>query len=330
MHKEQRNRDLRILFSVAVAIALWVFVAFGESADITAWERNVEVNITGKELLKEKGLTLVLSAAPTVDVRLTADRRNLYRKEDGDVSAQVDVSGIDSPGTYTLSVSGDVSIRGAAVTEVSPAKLNVTVEPLVTVSKEILVETTGECAENFSVSDIICDKVEMTGPESIVKSLSVVSEPVSVEGAESDVVVRMPLSITNGNGKEVSRADTSISPKSSQITCSVQYEKTVPVRVVLSDEEDSEFAFELAASPDKVMIFGDKAILDSLDEAATVPIDVSDIQDETKRTVLLDLPEGVTVAKETRIKVTVSPVVASEPPDDEATETIKAEKTPKP
>ena len=321
MSREQRNRDLRILFSVAVAIALWVFVAFGESAEITVWERNVKVDIAGSSALRDKGLTLVLATAPTVDVRVTGSRQSLYRKEDGDVSARVDVSGIDAPGTYTLPVSGEVSIRGAQATELSPAKLNVTVERLVTVSKPIRVETEGECAENFSVADITWDKVEMTGPESIVKSLSVASEPISVEGAESDVVKRMPLTVTNENGKAVSRADTSISPKMAEITCSVQYEKTVPVAVTLMGTENSAYTFEYEVSPETVMIFGDRTALEDIDEAETLPIDVSGVDSETARTVRLHLPDGVTAAKGTRIEVTLIPVRVTEMPEETATGT---------
>lgn len=317
MSKEQRNKNLRILFSVAVAIALWVFVAFGEGTDITVWERNVEVDMVGSESLREQGLVVVMATTPTVDVRLSGSRQSLYRKDDGDVSAKVDLSNIHSAGTYTLPVSSEVSIRGTGVTETSPAKINITVEKLVTETKEVAVETEGKCATDFSVSEVNCEPVEITGPESIVKSLSAVADPVSVEGAESDVKVRSAVHLTNGNGKVVTRRDTELSTRMVEVVCSVQYEKTVPIRVELDDNGEEGYTYESSVNPKEIMLFGDKTLLAGISEAVTVPVDVSGITSETTRTVRLKLPENVSVVKESKIEVTLYPVRATDTPSDE-------------
>ncbi len=308
MNKEKNTKRIQILVSVILAILLWGYVVFTENPTITAWAHAVPVELNGLRELNAKGLTVVLADKPTVDVKLTGTRQSLYEKKDGDVTASIDFSAIDTPGTYTFSVGTEIATHGVSIATVLPEKIEITVEKQVSITKKVSVQTTGKCADGYSVSSVEAENVTVTGPESIVSGLTVVADPVSVNGAQSDVSVISKVNLANANGKTVYRVDTRLKTASTKVTCRVECEKEVPIHIETKGEPPEGYRFEIESNVSEIMIFGTASALRDIDEVSTQTLNVDGITEPKEYTVKAALPAGVRTSADTSIVVTVRPV----------------------
>lgn len=171
--------------SLLLAVLLW-FVIAGEKTS----ERGLAVPVELQNFPKDLELTGDLVNA--VEVRLRASPGIMHALGPGDVSAQINLAGVGE-GERIIHLTAD-SIRvpfGVRVVKITPSLLTLnferTVEKVVPIRPRLL----GRPKPGYEVAEVTCEPVEarVAGPKSRVQDVeSAFTEPVSVEGAESDVV----------------------------------------------------------------------------------------------------------------------------------------------
>jgi YbbR domain-containing protein len=113
-----RNWQLKVL-ALGVAIALWLFVASGETS-----ERSLSAPV--EYVRVPPGLVLAGSPPSSVLVHLRGRRAALARLSPGDLRLQVDLSGA-SAGPTAVRPQDELRVpRGMRVTAVNPARLELT------------------------------------------------------------------------------------------------------------------------------------------------------------------------------------------------------------
>jgi YbbR domain-containing protein len=185
------NLPLKVI-SLGLAVLLWYVIA-GEKTS----EMGVSVPVELQNFPKD----LELTGDPTneVEVRLRASPGIIQRLGPGDISARIDVTGAVE-GERIVHLTGD-SIRvpfGVQVVKVNPAIITLnferTLEKVVPVRPRLL----GRPAAGFEVAESTASPadVRVVGPKSRVHDMeSAYTEPVSVEGARTNVVERVHVGL---------------------------------------------------------------------------------------------------------------------------------------
>lgn len=185
------NLPLKII-SLGLAVLLWYVIA-GEKTS----EMGVSVPVELQNFPKD----LELTGDPTneVEVRLRASPGIIQRLGPGDISARIDVTGAVE-GERIVHLTGD-SIRvpfGVQVVKVNPASITLnferTQEKVVPIRPRLL----GRPAAGYEVAESTTNPVDVqvVGPKSRVHDMeSAYTEPVSVEGARTNVVERVHVGL---------------------------------------------------------------------------------------------------------------------------------------
>jgi YbbR domain-containing protein len=180
------------LISLGLAVLLWYVIA---------GEKTSEMGLSVPVELQNFPQDLELTGEPVnaVEVRLRASPGIIQRLGPGDISARIDVKGAIE-GERIVHLTGD-SIRvpfGVRVVKISPAIITLNFERTQQKSVPIRPRLLGRPAPGHEVAEVEAkpSEVQVLGPKSRVNDVeSAYTEPVSVDGARSDVVERVAIGI---------------------------------------------------------------------------------------------------------------------------------------
>lgn len=186
-----QNMPLKLV-SLALAALLW-FVIAGEKTS----EMGLSVPVELKNFPKD--LELTGDAVNAVEVRLRASPSMIQSLGAGDVSAHVDLTGVEE-GEHIVNLTED-SIRvpfGVKVVRINPSTLTLTLERTVQKVVPVRVRLLGRPAAGLEVAEVSSSppEVRVAGPKSRVQEVEgAFTEPVSVEAAQATVVESVNIGV---------------------------------------------------------------------------------------------------------------------------------------
>jgi len=172
------------LVSLGLAALLW-FVIAGEKTSEMGVPAHLELQNFPKDL------EVTGEPVDTVEVRLRASPGIIQRIGPGDVSAQVDLAGLQE-GEHIVHLT-DKSIRmpfGVKVVKITPSILTLNLEKTLQKVVPVRPRLVGRPAAGFEVGEVTTDPrdVRIAGPRSRVQEVeSAYTEPLSIEGADNSV-----------------------------------------------------------------------------------------------------------------------------------------------
>lgn len=178
--------------SLALAVLLW-FVIAGEKTS----ERGMLIAVELQNFPKD--LELTGDPVNQVEVRLRASPSLIQQLGPGEISAQVDLQGLRE-GEHIIHLT-EASIRvpfGVKVVKITPSILSLEFERTLTRTVPIRPRLTGRPAPGFELAELRAEPAEVTiaGPKGRVQDVeSAFTEPVSVEGARSNVTEQVSLGL---------------------------------------------------------------------------------------------------------------------------------------
>jgi YbbR domain-containing protein len=180
------------LLSIGLAAALWFVIA---------GEKTSEMGVRAPLELQNFAKDLELTGEPVnaVEVRLRASPGIIQRMDPGEVSAQVDLTGLKE-GEHIIHLTPE-AIRlpfGVKVVKISPASLTLNVERTLEKVVPVRPRVLGRPAQGYEVAELLSEpsEVRIAGPKSRVQEVeSAFTEPLSVEGARSTVVDQLNIGL---------------------------------------------------------------------------------------------------------------------------------------
>jgi YbbR domain-containing protein len=185
------NLSLKVA-SLLLALALW-FVIAGEKSS----ERGLKAPLELQNF--PQGFELTGDLLDSVDVRLRASPGIIHRLSAGDVSAQIDLAGAEE-GERIVHLSPQ-AIRvpfGVEVVKVTPSIVTLNFERTLQRSVPVRPRLLGRPALGYEVAEMTSEpaEVRISGPKSRVQEIeSAFTEPVSVEGAQANVVDSVTIGV---------------------------------------------------------------------------------------------------------------------------------------
>ena len=180
------------LASLALAAMLW-FVIAGEKTSEMGVSAHVELQNFPKDL------EVTGEPVDTIEVRLRASPGIIQRIAPGDVSAQVDLAGMQE-GEHIIHLT-ERNIRmpfGVKVVKITPSILNLDLERTLLKVVPIHPRILGRPAPGFEVGEVTAEpaEVRIAGPKTRVHDVeSAFTEAVAVEGAENNVAAVVNLGL---------------------------------------------------------------------------------------------------------------------------------------
>lgn len=308
--KERLSKDLGLkLLALGVSILLWVVVINVEDPVDKRVIQNVPVTLLHGELITNAGKTYrVADNSKTVNVTVRAKQSVLRKIKVDDVLATADFMNIDGQ-NVPVEVSIPLYARDIREMYVRPGNIIVSVEAEKTKTFPITPLTTGSVRNDYVISRLETDprSVEISGPESVVTSISKVVAQVDVTGLYKDSEKDAKLVMYDAAGTIIdqTRVKTNLGEDSVTVRIKVLSTKSVPVVFDTTGIEPAVgYKFSgVTMEPEMVQVAGSKADLEKI-EAIHVPAKAlaqTGLMKSVEQTIDLSeyLPEGIKSLDET-------------------------------
>lgn len=302
MKNKKSNQKMALkIVSVFAALVLWLFVTFTEDALMDINVNSIKVEFLGEQNLLSNNLMIVdKKSVPNASVKIRGRRGDLIAVMDG-VSARIDLSEIQAPGTYELTPVFDIPSSAVYVSKRNTLSIDIAVERMVekTVDVVVVQENTDKNKEYVIESIPKIDKIKIKGEaEDIAKieraalhiDVSSITEPgnlminTTYETLEGDKV-----SIEN----EVFAEMTSIGVENK-----LHNKKTVDVVVAIPSHIRDNYSIRLLnQSVDKIDVGVDADI--DIENVKAELLNVREIEMGNKKfTLKIDAPNGVYIPQD--------------------------------
>ncbi|MCA9376094.1 MAG: hypothetical protein KC925_03440 [Candidatus Doudnabacteria bacterium] len=286
------------VLALVCAIGLWIFV-INDGFRAGFLDRNLEIQASNVQ----EGLALS-EALPDVSVQVKAPADLWAEFPDDELSASVDLEGL---GIGTHEVPVEISVRNPRiiVLERTPEFVQVRIDQVTTIEKEVDVEVSGNVAEGFVTKDPekAIDRVELRGASGALSRVARILATVTLQGEEEEVRHLAPLVALDSNNNPVEGI--LVNPGTVEIRIPVEREQTVnTVRIEPRTSGTLPSGFTLtgvSTNPSTIELEGTQEALAAIDVVPTQAIALENVRESYEREVTLELPEGVTVKDDRRV-----------------------------
>jgi len=278
------NFGLKIL-ALILASGLWLYVS-ATNNQARVFPGDIPLSASNQPA----GLSPIYDAE-TVKISLEATASVLARLKAESFRATLDLSGL-AQGTYNVPVQVTALEPGAAVVDVQPKTVLVRLEPVAEKKLKTAVKIDGNPAAGFSVGSPQIQPAEVTvrGPKTLLDALGQALAVIHLNEESSAVEQTVPF-----EGKHLV-----FTPSQAIIKLPISKAgetKTVGVKVVTSGRaKGGGYVKNVTVTPSTVVIAGSAATLKEVESIETGPLPVDNLAGTAKKTVKLNLPNGITLA----------------------------------
>ncbi len=305
------------LFSLVAAFLLWLVVMDIENPEDRKTFNNIPVRLVNTDVLTNENMVYEVLDKTDIVRSVTIIAKKSIRDElnAGDIVAEADFSKLTVTNTveirfYSLRYNEEISsISG------SNEILKLNIEEKRTKRLTLTVDTTGEVLEGYIVNTVVPDqnRVEVSGPESVVSKISSAVVKVDVSDSTSDISTYSNVILYDVDGNVIASDNVSLNVASVRVKVEILRTKTVPIQCAVSGTPASGYMFtgEIESDPASITIAGTEEALADIREIV-IPEDAINITgqtDDMRVNINVEdyLPEGILLADGTspaRISVT--------------------------
>ncbi|MDD3415339.1 MAG: CdaR family protein [Lachnospiraceae bacterium] len=297
------NIGLKVM-SIFVAFLLWIVVVSIDDPITTKSFGPIDVELVNTNVLTAAGKVYeVEEGTDSVSIIVTAKRSILYKLSKDNFTATADLKKLD--GTM-VPIEVKASRFADKIEDINLKTKNVLVgtEKLLEQQYTIEATTSGTLAEGCVIGEVGTDKnvVKVSGPESVVATISKAVVNVNVSGMTSDISTSESIVLYDEKGNVIDTKELTLSRDVVNVNVEIWNSKTVPVIFGYVGAPANGFATtgEITNSITSVAIAGKKANLNKVSNI-TIPSSAVDITGEKKNAeIKVDLskylPSGVVFA----------------------------------
>ena len=298
------------LFLMGVALfmslLIWVFVAWDGNTD---GSKTMNLQVQYNNLARGYSMTVKTGV---VTVKLAGRINTLSRLEQGDVTAQVDLQGLQI-GKYNLPIKIEVppSVR---VRSWEPAAAEVEIFRHVERTFPVAWRIDGKTPDGMIVSsvDLQPKEVILSGPETAVLSVQAVEAVIPADKLkESSGDLRVPVSILESDENNKYIDELTLSPQFVTVGLSMEQEMVgdrIPVKVsVVGQPADGLEIDSIKVMPDRVSVRGSGAVIRKMQSLVLPPVDISGLDQDLQLMLPLQPAKdpGVEISGPDRVRVDI-------------------------
>lgn len=295
-----RSKVVRIVISILVAIAMWLYVDLERAPERTMTIRDIPVEFSGENTtLADKNLMLLSGYDTTIDLKIRGPKRELVKMNRDNVRVIASTSSIDSVGVHqldwTVSFPDGVVRTNVSVEKASLSQITVTVGELYT--KEVPVEchVIGEVAEGYFTGDVVLDPEVLTlrAQRDDLLNVSCAKLTVDISGATRSVVQTVDVQLYDYDGKPVENSNIRTNTSLIQAKVPVLTTREVELAVEFSGVPGAAMnSIKCDITPKTVRLNGEADVLDSIDKLVLATLHVDDLELHQQNSYVVTPPDG--------------------------------------
>ena len=295
-----RSKVVRIVISILVAIAMWLYVDLERAPERTMTIRDIPVEFSGENTtLADKNLMLLSGYDTTIDLKIRGPKRELVKMNRDNVRVIASTSSIDSVGVHqldwTVSFPDGVVRTNVSVEKASLSQITVTVGELYT--KEVPVEChiVGEVAEGYFTGDVVLDPEVLTlrAQRDDLLNVSCAKLTVDISGATRSVVQTVDVQLYDYDGNPVENSNIRTNTSLIQAKVPVLTTREVELAVEFSGVPGAAMnSIKCDITPKTVRLNGEADVLDSIDKLVLATLHVDDLELHQQNSYVVTPPDG--------------------------------------
>ncbi|HEU5099226.1 MAG TPA: CdaR family protein [Roseiflexaceae bacterium] len=313
-----RLQGLRLLLSIGLAFALWIFVSYTQNPDQRSAFEGVPVDIDGLApgLLVVDKEGLPKTNRPTVDISVEGDEATIQTVRQSDLRAFVDLSGLAAGEHSNVPVIVERNRSGLARLTLTsdPAFLSFRLEQEITRTVPLTVEVTGSVPFSFEKGQPSLtqdgrplNSVLVRGPQSRVERVSLARVVADIDRLTANYSSTRSVELLSQDGEVI--AGVTAEPASANVLVPIASSagiKRVPVvpRLV-GTPGNGQIVSSVSVDPQFVQLTGGSDALNGIERIETFDVDIAGATRAISRTVGLRVPANTSLASGEPIEATV-------------------------
>ncbi len=304
------------ILALLLAGILWMVVYNLDDPTITK-TFTTNVTVTNADAVEELNKVYEMQGN-TVTFRVSGARSYLEKLEDANFSAVADMNNLvmsDDQETATVPITITSNLYSRYITYTGGTQyLTVSLEDLMSRQFSISVSTDGEAADGYAIGDVTVSNpnvLKVSGPASVVSTISNVKVVIDVEGMSSNVIDNIVPILYDADGNEIDTTRLTFSSDTVSVTAEIVPTKTVSVSFTPNGTPESGYSVTaVACTPDTVTIKGSSSLLNSISvieiPGEVLSVDGEDADVSTTVDISEYLPDGVELLDEDERTVTIT------------------------
>ena len=272
----QNETFIRVV-SLLIAIILWMYVLSVENPQVDKTIRGVPVQVINIANIQNNGLEIISMSDEKIDIKISGRLSEVNNIGIEDLSVQLDVSNIYSANEYYIKPEVKANVGGISVINQSVSSVNVYVDYISRVEKNIIIETVGEPSKGYMLSEATSDvgKVIVKGPQKIINKVDSVKAIVDVSGGAKEESIVSQVKLYSSNGEEIVSDKIKLSVTDISVNLKFDYFKKMKIVPVIEEIEGfSKDLYNITLSLTEIDVFGDSEQLKDVEEISAVLTEV--------------------------------------------------------
>ena len=295
-----RSKVVRIVISILVAIAMWLYVDLERAPERTMTIRDIPVEFSGENTtLADKNLMLLSGYDTTIDLKIRGPKRELVKMNRDNVRVIASTSSIDSVGVHqldwTVSFPDGVVRTNVSVEKASLSQITVTVGELYTKEVPVECQVVGEVAEGYFTGDVVLDPEVLTlrAQRDDLLNVSCARLTVDISGATRSVVQTVDVQLYDYDGNPVENSNIRTNTSLIQAKVPVLTTREVELAVEFSGVPGTAMnSIKCDITPKTVRLNGEADVLDSIDKLVLATLHVDDLELHQQNSYVVTPPDG--------------------------------------
>lgn len=309
-----------LLTAIVLSVTVWIIaVTANDPTEDRVFPRSIPIEVVGQDT----GLVLTSDLPSSISLTLNAPQSvwtELLSRQNP-VRAVIDLSGLGE-GDHAVPVQVQVSARPVQVVTYAPREVNLTLESFASKTIPINLIRRGDPAVGYQAKNPVLnvDQATVTGPISQVELVKEVRATLDITQAYTNISRSLELRALDANETPV----TGVSITPNQVTVEQEISQRYGYRnVIVSVQVEGEVAdgyrmTNISVFPLAVTVYSPNPniVNDLPGYVQTQPLKLDGLKDDIDVTLLLDLPEGVSVVGDKTtvlVRVSIAAVQSSLP-----------------
>lgn len=287
LNKLFQNNKFLIVLALVISSITWVYMSMGTANDTSVTISNIPIQIELPDQLGNNGLQVFSDTEQTATVTVTGSRAVLGSISTKDITVTAATNGIDSAGTYQISLSAvktNPSANFQIISTVTPSNVNVIVDYLRETSFPIQENVVYKVADGYYASTSLASKnITISGPQTEIAKIAKVSASAELDGTLDDSTsTTANIILYDKSGNKISTDLLKMEFDTVEASISVLPEKTVKVVPEFVNKPDGLDLGDnmLSVEPSKILLAGPKNVLDSTDSVKLESIDFATLSNK--------------------------------------------------
>lgn len=287
LNKLFQNNKFLIVLALVISSITWVYMSMGTTNDTSVTISNIPIQIELPDQLGNNGLQVFSDTEQTATVTVTGSRAVLGSISTKDITVTAATNGIDSAGTYQISLSAvktNPSANFQIISTVTPSNVNVIVDYLRETSFPIQENVVYKVADGYYASTSLASKnITISGPQTEIAKIAKVSASAELDGTLDDSTsTTANIILYDKSGNKISTDLLKMEFDTVEASISVLPEKTVKVVPEFVNKPDGLDLDDnmLSVEPSKILLAGPKNVLDSTDSVKLESIDFATLSNK--------------------------------------------------